>query len=625
MCGFIMACVFVAGGYLFISGANYINGGNHTIDIPKIDPEFDFSTPPIDPELPPETPPENPEVDPSNPPVNPENPDVPGGSGDDGSGSGESGGGGGSGDSEGNGSGSGSGDNDGNNDGSGGGGGGGGGGGDADIDPRAWFRIKDSKGGLIYLRTDSYGDYTGKGEHGFKADEKYYLEEDDYVNPLNYFSICLKGSGISKETAEIVLISEKSELLPYYPFKRNNSDAGNLQYRIEYYPYEYSYQTISSIKKLAEIDSSYIEQERIYREYVYTQYTDIDLDLKQFLLEKGESANISAQDVDIVEKIAFFIQTSAYYDMDWGYTNYPSDKDMVRYFFEIKEGVCRHYAATATMMFRAYGIPARYTIGYAINPPEDEWFDYYDAGHAWVEIYIDGLGWVKVEVTGSDNIPDDEGSLDGGGESGEINPDGSGSGDGSGEGGNGSGSGDGEDDSDDPDDPALPALTIKITTKGGEKTYDGEPLTAGYDLSGDALDTNRYEIRVVSQTSEINVGSYANDIKIQVFDKIKNTVAKNVKITYEYNKLVIKPKQLIISTGSKTASIEETSVLWCKEYNANGLLSTDSVESIEFSKQEGVGFTENNVESIKIVNSLGEDANRNYSIEVDPGYLWIKG
>ena len=28
------------------------------------------------------------------------------------------------------------------------------------------------------------------------------------------------------------------------------------------------------------------------------------------------------------------------------------------------EGVCRHYASAATMIFRALKIPARYTIGY---------------------------------------------------------------------------------------------------------------------------------------------------------------------------------------------------------------------------------------------------------------------
>ena len=69
-----------------------------------------------------------------------------------------------------------------------------------------------------------------------------------------------------------------------------------------------------------------------------------------------------------------------------------------------------HYATAATLMFRYYGIPARYVEGYLITPDDiqnakpDEAIDIPAGnGHAWTEIYIDGLGWVPIEVTGSRN------------------------------------------------------------------------------------------------------------------------------------------------------------------------------------------------------------------------------
>ncbi len=87
----------------------------------------------------------------------------------------------------------------------------------------------------------------------------------------------------------------------------------------------------------------------------------------------------------------------------------PDGKDFIEYFFfEKKEGYCIHYAATAVMMLRMYGIPARYVTGFLIPPSlfylndEGVWQADVpdDHAHAWVEAYIDGR-WVRVETTPS--------------------------------------------------------------------------------------------------------------------------------------------------------------------------------------------------------------------------------
>ena len=74
---------------------------------------------------------------------------------------------------------------------------------------------------------------------------------------------------------------------------------------------------------------------------------------------------------------------------------------MVTYFLtEHKRGVCRHFAAAATMMFRALGIPARYTIGFMVNIEANVKLEYSGDGHAWTEIYMENYGWIPLEVTG---------------------------------------------------------------------------------------------------------------------------------------------------------------------------------------------------------------------------------
>ncbi len=88
----------------------------------------------------------------------------------------------------------------------------------------------------------------------------------------------------------------------------------------------------------------------------------------------------------------------------------PLNEDIVEYFlFGSGEGYCVHYASAAVLMYRLYGIPARYAAGYALQPSqfiqqEDgtwkaEVTD--ESAHAWTEIFMEDYGWVPVEATPS--------------------------------------------------------------------------------------------------------------------------------------------------------------------------------------------------------------------------------
>ena len=47
----------------------------------------------------------------------------------------------------------------------------------------------------------------------------------------------------------------------------------------------------------------------------------------------------------------------------------PFGEEIPEYFlFESKKGYCQHYAATAALMYRLYGIPSRYVSGYMAAP-----------------------------------------------------------------------------------------------------------------------------------------------------------------------------------------------------------------------------------------------------------------
>lgn len=130
---------------------------------------------------------------------------------------------------------------------------------------------------------------------------------------------------------------------------------------------------------------------------------------------------------DIVLGVQNYFQDNIPYTIRPGKT--PDDKDFINYFLmDNRKGYCAHYASAATLLFRYFGIPARYVEGYAIDfyqitegelVEDTDYSDYYDGyselgetalvsvnvtdadAHAWVEIYVHGKGWQVVDVTPS--------------------------------------------------------------------------------------------------------------------------------------------------------------------------------------------------------------------------------
>lgn len=116
---------------------------------------------------------------------------------------------------------------------------------------------------------------------------------------------------------------------------------------------------------------------------------------------------------DITTFILYTLQTNANYSTTPG--SVPYNKNTIEYFlFENHKGYCVHFATTAALMYRMFGIPARYVTGYAIDSDNfkeientSEKSDVYKykaqitdySAHAWVEIFLKDYGWVPVEVT----------------------------------------------------------------------------------------------------------------------------------------------------------------------------------------------------------------------------------
>ena len=86
----------------------------------------------------------------------------------------------------------------------------------------------------------------------------------------------------------------------------------------------------------------------------------------------------------------------------------PEGKDALAYFlFESKTGNSVHFASAAVVLYRMFGIPARYVVGYEIPTPlfSAQSNGTYtatvqgDNAQAWAEIYVPGIGWMPKDMT----------------------------------------------------------------------------------------------------------------------------------------------------------------------------------------------------------------------------------
>ena len=144
---------------------------------------------------------------------------------------------------------------------------------------------------------------------------------------------------------------------------------------------------------------SYYEEQALA---VYTQVPEETVPQLTQLCRDNPQDNLE----EIIDFIRGVLSTHIRYTNAPGYI--PMTEDPVEYtMFESHMGYCQHFASAAVLMFRLYGIPARYVSGYAVDPSD---FQQQEGGgyrasvtgyeaHSWPEIFVEDYGWIPIEVT----------------------------------------------------------------------------------------------------------------------------------------------------------------------------------------------------------------------------------
>ncbi len=173
-------------------------------------------------------------------------------------------------------------------------------------------------------------------------------------------------------------------------------------------------------------------------------YLEVPEENRAVIKAFAEEAGFGGTPQEIVEQVKTYFQENIPYTIKPGKT--PRNQDFVNYFLtKQRKGYCSFFASSAVLIFRSFGIPARYVEGYSlsyaqildsgelydeeqevnpqIHPKMEDYFDGYselgetalvdinltDANaHAWVEVYDETYGWIPVEVTPSGGLEEDD-------------------------------------------------------------------------------------------------------------------------------------------------------------------------------------------------------------------------
>lgn len=249
------------------------------------------------------------------------------------------------------------------------------------------FRYTSERGGRMYFRVRSFGDYDGSG--WLQA------EETPGMSSLNFTAKAAASTRSEAYEVEIEMLSEFDGLpLPYYTVWNDAGDSaanGPAGEQLSLRCYAAQAAELSLPRELR-------AQEEAYRGYAHETYTRLTEDTRAAVLAFCSLRGLSPDDPALIEKLAEAVRSHVPYSLD---AVYPEGDAVVYFLTQAESGYCIHYASAAAAICRALGIPARVTTGFVSEASAGRSVTVTAAdAHAWVEIYRDGLGWLPLEVTG---------------------------------------------------------------------------------------------------------------------------------------------------------------------------------------------------------------------------------
>ncbi len=290
------------------------------------------------------------------------------------------------------------------------------------------LKVKMSKPQSYYLKGFVGEKYNGHGWEKIENKEKvkyndlfYWLYKNQFISH-SIMSTAEEESGLNyeKNTMEINNVGSDRHYI-YLPYEldrikdytENSIDDGSLVSKKIFGEKKYTittmessvdnyYNILNKIYNLDEKNNQFLENEYNYKKYVYDNYLFLPPNTQEYLNSIIE--NKGKKNINEVKAIVLRYLNEFKYDESLAFN--LDDGDFFEHFTETKSGYSVHFATASALIFRYYGIPARYVEGYLITPKDvksgkknKEIKVKGTNAHAWMEYYQDGIGWIPFETT----------------------------------------------------------------------------------------------------------------------------------------------------------------------------------------------------------------------------------
>ena len=165
---------------------------------------------------------------------------------------------------------------------------------------------------------------------------------------------------------------------------------------------------------------------------------------------------------------------------------------------------------------------------------------------------------------------------------------------------------------------------LTITSGDASATYSGRPLMSGdWEITDGEL-MEGHEIFVTVTGSQTGAGSSENHFNVVIKDADGDDVTDQYNIDKIPGILDVRPRSLTVKAGDDSKCYDGTPLTTEKYILESDLINGDKIDEIVIGGSiTDIGNEKSYVETIKIVNSLGEDVTKNYNIKTEEGYLIV--
>lgn len=299
---------------------------------------------------------------------------------------------------------------------------------------------KEKPSSPLYLRGfvgQNYNEATWRAPTSDSWDNFYKKNKLSSDKIQNFFSLpyTMGKENAPDKITSLSLVPKFTQKFTYFPYgvKLSKNTVFNDTYAIESkfsMPHKLSCYPLSltSVSLLFSSESGtpkkYQSLNKNYGNYVRQKYMDdnsevfsrLQIDLSKLPVYTTISDN---PDFDTIQKAAEeiqdFLKSKASYSLSLAPVS-SNSSFLEEFLYEQHRGFCIHFATAGTLLFRMYGIPARYVTGYVVQPEDFHQKDNKNftcnvkdsSAHAWTEVYIGNGIWVPVEVTPSSSANEEE-------------------------------------------------------------------------------------------------------------------------------------------------------------------------------------------------------------------------